>query len=59
MYPYQPTPMGNRYISPKKWVFMCYNPQESLQKHQLNTMGTLGPGYTRPCPLKNATFEAD
>ena len=26
----------------QKWVFMGYNPQESLpREHQLNTMGTL------------------
>ena len=30
MYPYQRTPMGNPYISPIHWVFMGYNPQESL-----------------------------
>ena len=30
MYPYQRTPMGNPYISPIYWVFMGYNPQESL-----------------------------
>ena len=37
MYPYQRTPMGNPYISPTKWVFMGYNPQESLLGGRLNS----------------------
>ena len=40
MYPYQRTPMGNPYISPIYWVFMVYNPQESLE-NTINTVGTL------------------
>ena len=55
MYPYQRTPMGNPYISPiypyNTWVFMGY-PQESLYFRPISTMGTLGSGYTRPCPLR-------
>ena len=40
MYPYQRTLMGNPYISPIYWVFMGYNPQESLE-NTINTLGTL------------------
>ena len=40
MYPYQRTLMGNPYISPIYWVFMGYNPQESLE-NSTNTLGTL------------------
>ena len=32
------------------------NPQASLE-NTINTMGTLGPGYTRPCPLRNPSNE--
>ena len=41
MYPYQRTPMGNKslYRSQKWWVFMGYNPQESLE-NTINTMPT-------------------
>ena len=38
MYPYQRTPMGNPYLSPR--VFTGYNPQESLE-NTINTMGRL------------------
>ena len=31
--------MGNPYVSPIWWVFMGYNPQESLE-NIINTMGT-------------------
>ena len=34
------------------WIFISYNPQVIRRKHQLNTMGTLLPGYTHPCPLR-------
>ena len=40
MYPYQRTPMENPHIGPVEWVFMGYNPQESLE-NTINTMGTL------------------
>ena len=32
--------IGNPYISPTWWVFMGYNPQESLE-NTINTTGTL------------------
>ena len=40
MYPYQRTPMVNPYISHIGWVFLGYNPQESLE-NTINAMGTL------------------
>ena len=44
MYPYQRTPMGIPFIFLYKpyitWVFVGYNPQESLEK-TINAMGTL------------------
>ena len=48
MYPYQRTPMGNPYISPIWWVFMGYNPHESLENTNYHGYTVRG---TPNCPL--------